>query len=261
MSAGANYKMNFHLVSFGDTVNYGGALTRMLVTASQWFNQNKPTFTTISVLNQQHLQQDNNFWTKHNHFFEQCPKGYGYWLWKSWAIKSAMAKIQENDIILYLDVGCQLNPKAISRFHDYVNIAAKQGICCFQLPGFTEQSWTKADTAFRILGDHTSTHMESDQIMATVVFFRNNMENKQLVDTWCDVSQEQNYRYLTDEASVLPNHSTFREHRHDQSILSLLIKKTGCTPLVDETWFHPHWRTKGIDYPIWATRNPTSQII
>mgnify|MGYP003650963449 FL=1 len=253
--------MNLHLVSFGDTVNYGGALTRMLVTASQWFNQNKQMFTTISILNQQHLQQDKNFWSQHNHFFKNHPKGYGYWLWKSWAIKSVMAKLPENDIILYLDVGCQLNPSAVTRFHDYCNLAAAQGICCFQLPGFTEHNWNKSDTAFRVLGDYNSPHMQTDQIMATVVFFLNNRENKQLVDTWYEISQDQNYKFLTDENSVLPNHSTFCEHRHDQSILSLLIKQSGYIPLLDETWFHPNWRTKGVDYPIWATRNNTSQVI
>ena len=79
--------------------------------------------------------------------------------------------------------------------------------------------------------------MQTDQIMATVIFFLNNSENKQLVDTWYNICQEQNYRYLTDVPSIVPNHTAFRERRHDQSILSLLLKTAGIQPILDETWF------------------------
>lgn len=253
--------MNIHLVSFGDTVNYGGALTRMLVTSSQWRYQNQRVFNSISILNQQHLNQDKIFWNTHRQFIENHPKGHGYWLWKSWAVKSVMANIPDNDVVLYLDAGCQINHHGVSRFYDYCNIAAEQGVCCFQLPGFTEHCWNKSDTACRILGSQDNQHMQTDQIMATVIFFLNNSENKQLVDTWYNICQEQNYRYLTDEPSIVPNHTAFREHRHDQSILSLLLKTAGIQPILDETWFHPNWHSNGINFPIWATRNNTSKVI
>ena len=254
-------KMNIHLVSFGDTVNYGGALTRMLVTSSQWRYQNQRVFNSISILNQQHLHQDKIFWDTHSQFIENNPKGHGYWLWKSWAVKSVIANIPDNDVVLYLDAGCQINHHGVSRFYDYCNIAAKQGVCCFQLPGFTEHCWNKSDTACRILGSQHNQHMQTDQIMATVIFFLNNLENKQLVDTWYNICQEQNYKYLTDEPSIVPNHTAFREHRHDQSILSLLLKTANIQPIPDETWFHPNWHSNGISFPLWATRNHTSKVI
>jgi hypothetical protein len=87
---------------------------------------------------------------------------------------------------------------------------------------------------------------------------------------------ESDGQYLNDNQSVLPNDKIFREHRHDQSILSLLVKKLSeiydFTFHLDDTyqeiWEKNNisglpvgaeqariWNTYGREYPIWATRN------
>lgn len=254
--------MNIHLVTFGDTIKYGGALTRMLVTASQWTHCNTKIFSSINVFNETHLKQSNDFWTQHGNFIQENPRGFGYWLWKSWLILKVMERIPDNHIVLYLDVGCQINTKAIDRFWQYCKIALEQDICCFHIPGFFEHQWTKADTASRILDTHDHALMHTNQVIATTAFFLNNHKIRNFVRSWYEVACESNYQFLTDQISVVDNHKDFKEHRHDQSIFSLLIKKHKiCQSLPDETYFAPNWKTAGSSSPIWATRNNTSIVL
>lgn len=37
-----------------------------------------------------------------------CEKGGGYWIWKSYIIHDMLSQIKENDIIIYVDAGCNL---------------------------------------------------------------------------------------------------------------------------------------------------------
>ena len=48
-------------------------------------------------------------------------------------------------------------------------------------------------------------------------------ETRNLINDWYNYACD--YHNIDDSPSIIPNHSLFSEHRHDQSILSLLIKK------------------------------------
>ena len=37
------------------------------------------------------------------------PRGYGYWLWKSYIIKKTIEKMSDDDILLYLDCGYEID--------------------------------------------------------------------------------------------------------------------------------------------------------
>ena len=45
-----------------------------------------------------------------------------------------------------------------------------------------------------------------------------------IIEQWDRLMDVQNLHYYDDSPSVLQNHSTFRENRHDQSIFTLLLK-------------------------------------
>jgi hypothetical protein len=57
------------------------------------------------------LQSDAEFWSKHGHFIENNPRGYGYWLWKPYLIKKTMSKFKYGDVLLYLDCGCEIDKR------------------------------------------------------------------------------------------------------------------------------------------------------
>jgi hypothetical protein len=253
--------MNTHLVSFGDTTNYGGALTRILVQSSQWQHQGERIFKTVNIYNENHLMREHqDFWSSHKNHIQQNRRGYGYWIWKSFLVKHVMDQVAENDVVLWIDAGCQFNTAALPRFREYIDITRNSGICCFDVK-MPEYQWTKLDTALRIVDDVDS-HMNTGQLITTAVFFLNNSINKKIVTEWYDIGIENSYHYITDAPSAAHNMPGFAEHRHDQSILSLLIKKYNqYVALPDETYFKPNWKTEGLAYPIWATRNPSTSII
>ena len=69
-----------------------------------------------------------------------------------------------------------------------------------------------------------------------------------------NISTENNYHYVSDNISNLYNDHRFLEHRHDQSIFSLIAKKNNFFVIPDETYWNPDWNVSGKNYPIWATR-------
>ena len=253
--------MNLHLVSFGSTMNFGGALTRCKIQASQWRRDNAPVFKSINIFDENYLQKNHpDFWHRHASHIQSNARGFGYWIWKSYVVNQVMNKVPENDIIMWMDIGCQFNFSAWDRLKYYHDAALQNEIVCFDV-GMPESDWTKADTA-NIIVNNEPQYMNSGQLISTVVFWKNDDANKKLVNDWYDISQAHGYKYATDVASVIPNAPGFREHRHDQSILSLLIKKSHrYLALPDETYFQPNWHQAGKNYPIWATRNPTAIFI
>jgi hypothetical protein len=100
------------------------------------------------------------------------------------------------------------------------------------------------------------------QHVGGINFFKNTPNTIDLVKEWQQICSEDNYHYIDDSPSVKPNHNIFKEHRHDQSIFSLLVKKYNhfCV-LNDETYWAPDWKNLGKEYPIWAVRNSSLNVI
>ena len=67
-------------------------------------------------------------------------KGGGYWSWKLWIIQKHLSTMAENDILIYIDGGCDINilkyPTSIPRLAEYiemVNDPNKCGLLRFEL--------------------------------------------------------------------------------------------------------------------------------
>ena len=191
------------------------------------------------------------FWNKHSRFILNNSRGYGYWLWKSFLILKTLESINENDILLYTDSGCTLNLSGIIKLNDYFNIVKKcdSGILSFKTK-FYENQYTKMDL-FEYLKMNDDNVINSNHLMATVLILRKCENTVKFVNEWYETCCK--YNLLDDTHSLLLNTSSFIEHRHDQSIYSLLAKKYGTKILDDETWFDD-FNKNGKKYPIWATR-------
>ena len=93
---------------------------------------------------------------------------------------------------------------------------------------------------------------ETRQILGGIFLVRKCKAACSIIQEWCSLSA--NYALIDDRPSISENHETFREHRHDQSLLSILAKIRDATVLEDETYWHPDWKA-GAKYPIWALRS------
>jgi len=114
-----------------------------------------------------------------------------------------------------------------------------------------EQAWTKMDVIVELDGQEL---LSIGKIAATSIIIRKCPNSINCVDLWYDTCCK--YNLINDNPSKIANHSSFREHRHDQSIWSIICKKYGCYLLLNETW-HNNFQKDGIHFPIWAMRKKT----
>ena len=229
----------------GPTNNYHRSMARICNEA-----QAIGIFDDIRGFNEASLKQDDAFWSNHGSFIEKKSRGYGYWLWKPYLINRELERLQENDILVYCDAGCRINPGGKKRLLEYIDMLNSDltGIISFQLE-YKEKQYTKQSVL-----EHFGVEEEDRnkrQCMATVVMIRKTAHSSRIIDLWYYTCC--NHSLINDErTNECPE---FVDHRHDQSILSVIVNKEGSIKLSDETWFHPNWNNEGANYPFWATRN------
>ena len=233
--------------------NWRGAARRLGAQArdSSWFDE------TVVVTDRDLWNRYPEFTARNRKVLNLRTRGYGYWIWKPFLLRELLRELDQSyDGILYADAGCELNAKnsrGRSRWAEYLGMAREHGLFAMHLPRHPEQAWSRLITMDYLELDQVQ--RESPQNQATILVATR--ERFDLLDAWLETSIADNYRYVKDGPSSEVNAPTFRAHRHDQSILSGLVKRAGIPTLPDETFWAPNWAEAGADYPIWAPRNRT----
>jgi hypothetical protein len=212
-----NYYMKVHFITFGaGEQNYYDATERL-------YNQAKNIclFDNITVYTDRDLKMDDEFWRKHNEFIENNKRGYGYWLWKPYIIKKTMEKMEDGDILLYLDCGCEIDIRNSKNFKYYFELVKKYYIIG-TTTGCKESDFNKTDLLL-FLDMVDNKYLNSEQQQAGASLFYVFDKTRKLVNEWYEVCC--NYHFIDDSPSICENSYGFVEHRHDQSVFSLLIKK------------------------------------
>jgi hypothetical protein len=176
--------------------------------------------------------------------------GCGLYSWKPYLINAELSSLAQNDILIYIDAGCELNGKGIRRFNDYLSYTSKNDILLFEQQ-HPNRFWTKYHP--KLLG--YPEHFFRNTLVAGVFFLKNNERTKQLIKAWLDLCAYENGVLLRDPEDNEPQLPGFIKHRHDQSCLSVCAYLHNMATIPDETWF-PDWSEAG-DYPILALRNRT----
>jgi hypothetical protein len=118
----------------------------------------------------------------------------------------------------------------------------------------TESRYSKEDLISALRP--SAKNLTENQLMATMMMFLSNDTSQDFLQRWLEVAVSSNYALLTDDINH-GNRDDFIDHRHDQSIFSILYKEMGHYFILDETDWKPDWSTSGAEYPIWAMRNRT----
>lgn len=166
---------------------------------------------------------DNGF-KKHFHPYIYR-RGYGYWKWKSYLTKQQFDKMENGDILIYADAGCDYNYKAIDRLQDYINIVKthQSGILVFE-DDYKEKQLTKGDVFEYLVGTTScSSISDTNQRWGGMWIMRKCDNTVRLVGKWEDVCMN-HFNLITDKSSVVANFPEFIENRHDQSVFSILTK-------------------------------------
>lgn len=150
-------------------------------------------------------------------------RGNGYWLWKPYFIKKTLEELNWGDYLFYCDSGSHFTKSIQELIH--FSLKKEQDIIPFETT-YLEGEWTKRDT-FILMECDDMGYQNSKQRLGSFVLFRKSELSLQFINDWLSYAKDE--RILTDLKNKcgLPNHDDFKEHRHDQSIFSLLTKKYG----------------------------------
>ena len=166
--------------------------------------------------------------------------GCGYFIWKAKAVLAALAlqHMRQGDVLAYVDCGCTFNVSARAIFEDWVTttVNAPSGLLGLQQMHLPERDWTKADLLHYLGAADVPAVTDSGQLLGGIWLMRVQPSTAALVQRWLDVKTAEAYHFLDDSPSRLPNAPSFREHRHDQSIWSVLRKQAGSAVVADITY-------------------------
>jgi hypothetical protein len=174
------------------------------------------------------------FISENSHILSQH-RGAGYWMWKPFVIKKALDLINYNDILMYSDSGISF----IRNIDELVNImdTTDEKLLLFELEDIhPNKRWTKRD-CFVFMGMDNEPYLSQNQLLASYILMKKNDFVIKFIDEWMNYAKD--YRIITDSTNEcgLPNHSEFVDHRHDQSILSLLGRKYNIKNIPDVSQF------------------------
>mgnify|MGYP003733230053 CR=1 FL=1 len=95
----------------------------------------------------------------------------------------------------------------------------------------------------------------SAQILGGLVVLANDDRGRRVAREWEEHASLDGGILLRDPTDASEAGSRLRAHRHDQSVLSCLLKSHRLPSEPDETFYAPRWETDGADSPFWAMRN------
>jgi hypothetical protein len=173
-------------------------------------------------------------------------RGAGYWLWKPYYIAQVLREAAPGDVVAYVDSGIEL----IADLRPLVDIClAGRGITLFQVHDGFNIIWTKRSCMAGMNCDEPRYHW-AQQVAGGLQLYRHCSESFDFLRQWFDDCCQP--QLLTDSPNPpgMENYPEFRDHRHDQSIASLLATRWElpiyrCPSQWGNTWALPEFRPPG----------------
>ena len=160
-------------------------------------------------------------------------RGAGYWLWKPYYILDEIEKLQADEVLVYSDVGRGRAYRLKEKPVELGQLAMERGFLIGpKIPQHGPISkWTKRDCIIALGADNWSI-ISQPMIQATWSLWTKSPKSIEFARAWLDACC--NPGCLTDDENVLGklNYDEFVDHRHDQSILSIL-SLTLNAPVID----------------------------
>jgi hypothetical protein len=183
----------------------------------QSINQYLPDFEVIIF----HRNDIDPEFLSNNKEILDCKRGGGYWLWKPYIINEMLKNINQDDILFYLDSKYYFieTPESIleplSR-RDILVWRNKPNEPCYFM-----KHWCKLKVIVETNIVRDVFELNAEICWAGAIVIRKTNETTDLIKQWLSLCTIPNYIIDTNEK----NHTEFREHRHDQSLLSVILIK------------------------------------
>ena len=254
---------NIHFITYGHGGhNYEVAKNRIVKEAHEF-----ECFNTISAYGYNDLTS--NFKEKYKNIL-RYRRGAGYWIWKIDIIQQKLHEITDGEFIVYLDCGCTINPLGKKRFFEYLELLnnSDYGVIDFEMQEdfnqVKKQCTKQVFDYFNI--DTNSEIVNRGGCVPGVLIIKKNKHIQLILDEFIKVLDFDN-NLVTDNYNSMPQHTSYWEHRHDQSIFTCLFIKHGAINIKRNESYtfgdiqSDHSADQGtfgsvnsLKYPFWATR-------
>jgi hypothetical protein len=217
---------HFRTIGLG-TINYRAASKRLAREA-----ESTGLFKSCIGYNENYLKDFSpEFWNDHKKVLKARTPGFGWYIWKPEFIRVSLANIPPGHGLMYCDAGNYISTTSsdLELLSTYLNLATEHNIVASNSQDFIEERYSSADLMNLLSLDAKS--RKTNQYMAGFLLIVNSKEGRKFANSWAAIACAENHKYLLPE-----NHSTqisgFDTHRHDQAILSCLLKSYSKPPVV-----------------------------
>ncbi len=213
--------MRSRLISFA-TPHYAGAMKRLGETAVPWFNE-------IILHTPDDLSDD--FRKRHADLFA-FSRGFAFWIWKPWLVLKSLREMADGEVLVYCDSQVIFRDDPAPLFQ----LCRENGGTAFfhqKREGHLNRKFTRRDCFVR-MGCDSREFWDGPQLNTAIcVWTREAIDVAEEWYWWCADEQ-----VVSDAPSVLGTEfPEFKDHRHDQSILSLMCLKRGIRTYPDPSQF------------------------
>ena len=230
--------MKKHLLIFG-TDDYNQSISTLIESSKNFFDKvHRFRFTDI----------DSEFYNENIEILTQ-KKGAGYWLWKPYFIKKIFEQINDGDILFYVDAG---NVFLYDPSFLYEKLPENTGIILFDnrdgiMSGSFAQNFISCKKdIFVLMNCDSYEYVNGKHLNASYQIYQKNELSKKFISEYLFFCK--NKFILTDIPNIYgSNYSGYYDHRHDQSVLSLLSIKHKINPLVDPSEWGNKCGCRGFD--------------
>jgi hypothetical protein len=158
-------------------------------------------------------------------------RGFGWWVWKPYIILGhALVACQPGDVLVYSDAGQEI----VGPLKPVVEAMGDENMLLFS-NGWQHSHWCKRETAAAInhneiiidnskIATIKNDYLRHKQVQASFCLFRITDETKAFLQEWYAWSIMPG---MIDNTPRGPQFPEFREHRHDQAILTCMQIKYG----------------------------------
>lgn len=176
--------------------------------------------------------------------------GFGWYAWKPHIILRALEEACDGDLVVYQDVGRRdpvLIGRPLSHWYDVLDRHRSHCIAGVAIPGFGPNKWWTKSSVFRQLNLADARYAEQPQIQASWSVWRKCTASVSFVREWARLCTDR--RLVGGELENGPSGEIdgFREHRWDQSILTLLALRDSLPVVSVGNMRHPDLDAKNID--------------
>lgn len=165
---------------------------------------------------------DKEFALKHESILS-LERGGGHWLWKPYIINETMNKINENDMVFYLDSKYFFTEEFSKLYSEHIE---HNDLVVWKNkpnePTNCMKYWCKMDVVLKYDMSDKVYIENAEDCWAGAIIVKKTINSVKYIQEWLGMCCI--YENITDSPSSI-EHAEFRDHRHDQSLLSIITHK------------------------------------